>query len=81
MSDRALWLAEWCPTCAASAGARCRALRVRGPARPRVARRAGLASADVPEVPCLARRSVRHARRVATRPGLTARGFIPPLAS
>ena len=31
MSDRALWLAEWCPTCAASAGARCRALRVRGP--------------------------------------------------
>lgn len=26
MSDRSLWLEEWCPTCRVAPGARCRAV-------------------------------------------------------
>lgn len=41
MSDRALWLEEWCPTCRAAPGARCRTpwfRKTRGPTTLHVAR-------------------------------------------
>ena len=41
MSDRTLWLAEWCPTCRTAPGARCRApylRKSRPPKRLHVAR-------------------------------------------
>ncbi len=78
MSDRALWLEEWCPTCRAGAwGALpCSVLPARR-GRPRAPRRAGVARAAVPDVQGARQASRAAPRRVARRRARMRRGCGP----